>query len=230
MKSRSKDTSRWLFFHAVRWLERRLSVRNLYRILRLHAFVRAAMKGIPASVPLPACLVRSHAASSEQGVVEERLFKSAAGAFAGRLAEPRWMNRCHITGLDQVLQARQNARPVVLAFSHFGAFRLSRFWLRAAGVPTATLHNGRAENRTPLKQLEDGLCPFPEIPTAFYLDQLREASEFLAAGNSLLIAIDHAAGKQMRVPVGEGWTFQMATGAVRLAVRHRAELIPLRGH
>ena len=70
------------------------------------------------------------------------------------------------------------------------------------------------------------MCPFPEIPIAFYLDQLREASEFLAAGNSLLIAVDHSAGKQMRVPVGDGWTFQMATGAVRLAVRHRAELFP----
>jgi len=143
-----------------------------------------------------------------------------------RLAEPKWMNRGRIAGLDQVMQARQNGRPVVLAFSHFGAFRLSRFWLRAAGVPAATLHNGRAENRTSLKKLEDELCPFPEIPTSFYRDQLREASEFLAAGNSLLIAIDHAAGKQISVPVGDGWTFQMATGALRLAVRHRAELFP----
>ena len=55
---------------------------------------------------------------------------------------------------------------------------------------------------------------------------MREANEFLAAGNPLLIAIDHAAGKQMSVPVCEGWIFQMATGAVRLAVRHQAELVP----
>lgn len=226
MKRLSKDTSRRLFFHGVRWMERRLSVRNLYRILRLHAFVRAALKGIPASVPLPACLGASTPVRTTREWWIRGFLNQLLEYLPDRLAEPKWMDRCRIAGLDQVLQARQNGRPVVLAFSHFGAFRLSRFWLRAAGVPTATLHNGRAKNRTRLKKLEDGFCPFPEIPTAFYLDQLREVSGFLAAGNSLLIAMDHAAGNQMSVPVCDGWTFRMATGAVRLAVRHRAELIP----
>ena len=56
MENRFKDTCRLLFFLSVRWLERRLSVRSLYRILRPYGFVRAAFKGIPASVHLPACL------------------------------------------------------------------------------------------------------------------------------------------------------------------------------
>jgi hypothetical protein len=60
----------------------------------------------------------------------------------------------------------------------------------------------------------------------FFLDQLRQVNEFLAAGNSLLIAIDTNVGKQLSVPVRDGWVFQMATGAIRLAARHQAELIP----
>ncbi len=146
--------------------------------------------------------------------------------FPDRLAEPKWMNRRGIEGLDHVLQARQNGHPVVLAFSHFSAFRMARFWLRAAGVPVATVLIGKAAYRAKREQMGDRFSPFPEIPTTFYLDQLREANEFLAAGNTLLIAIDNAAGKQMNVPVCAGWTFQMATGAVRLAIRHRAVLIP----
>jgi lauroyl/myristoyl acyltransferase len=108
---------------------------------------------------------------------------------------------------------------------------MSRFWLQAAGIPAATLRAGKAEDRAKWKRLEverleDKLSPFPGIPTTLHLDQLREANEFLAAGNALLIAIDNDLGKQMNVPVCEGWTFQMAAGAVRLAIRHRAELIP----
>jgi lauroyl/myristoyl acyltransferase len=226
LEKKFKDARKLWFFFSIRWAERRLSVRSLYWLLRLHAFGRAALKGIPAAVPLPACL---GAAKSVRAIREWRMndyLNRMLEHLPERLAEPKWMNRCRIEGLDHVLRARQNGRPVVLAFTHFSAYRLSRFWLRAAGVPAATLIAGRAENRTKWERLEDGCCPFPEIPTTFYLDQLREASEFLAAGNSLLMAIDHAAGKQMNVPAGEGWTFQMATGAVRLAIRHRAELIP----
>jgi lauroyl/myristoyl acyltransferase len=225
MEKGFKAARKLWFFFSIRWLERRLSVQSLYWILRLHAFVRAALKGIPASMPLPACL---GAAKSVRAIREWRMkgyLNRILEYLPERLAETKWMNRCRIEGLEHVLRARQNGHPVVLAFSHFGAYRMSRFWLRAAGVPVATLIIGKAEYRSKLERLEDGFCPFPEIPTVFYLDQLREATEFLAAGNSLLIAIDNEAGKQMNVPVCEGWTFQMATGAVRLAIRHRAELI-----
>lgn len=220
------ETRRSLFFFSIRWLERRLSVRLLYWILTPHAFVRAAVKGIPVSVSLPSCL---GAGKSVRAICDWRMkdyLNRILEYLPERLAEPKWINRCHIAGLNNVLRARQNGRPVLLAFSHFGAYRLSRFWLRAAGVPVATMHGGNAENRSKLERLEDRFCPFPEIPTAFYSDQLREVNEFLAAGNSLLIAIDNARGRQMNVPVCEDWTFQMATGAVRLAIRHQAELIP----
>src|SRR5664279_3417260 len=107
MKRRSKDTSRRLFFHGVRWMERRLSVRNLYRILRLHALVRAALKGIPASMALPACLCAATPFRAAREWWMRGFLNQLLEHLPDRLAEPKWMNRCHITGLDHVLQARQ---------------------------------------------------------------------------------------------------------------------------
>ena len=125
-----------------------------------------------------------------------------------RLAETKWMSNCRMTGLDRLQQARQNGRPVVLAFCHFGPYFLLRSWLRAAGFPVAAMVGGKPGNRSRLRRREDRVSPFPEIPIAFHLDQLRAADGFLAAGNSLMVAIDNVAGKQMDVPVGDGWTFK----------------------
>ena len=230
--SRFGDMERWikdmrglLFFFSVRWLERRLPVRNLYRVLRTHAFVRAALKGIPASLHLAG----PGAAKSARAMREERMeryLNQILEYLPDRLAEPKWMGNCRIAGLERLQQARQNGRPVVLAFRHFGPYFLFRPWLRAAGFPVATLIKGKPGSRSRLRRCEDRVSPFPGIPTSFRLDQLLAADKFLAAGNVLLVAIDFATGKQMDVPVGGGRTFRMATGAVRLAIRHRAELIP----
>jgi len=226
MEDRIKDTRTLLFFYSVRWLERRLSVRSLYWILRPHAFVRAALKGIPAPAPPPA---GPGAEKPARAIREERMkvyLNQILEYFPERLAEPKWMSGCRITGLDCLQQARQNGRPVVLAFRHCGSYFLLRPWLRAAGFPVAVLVGGKSEDRSKMRRREDRISPFPGVPTVFYLDQLRAADKFLAAGNSLLVAIDYVAGKQMDVPVGDGRTFRMATGAVRLAIRHGAELIP----
>jgi hypothetical protein len=226
MKTRFKETCGTLFFPIVRGAERRLSAPDLYRILRPYSFVRAAFRGIPASVPLPACL------GAEQSVRAIRQWRGNGYMnqlleyFPERLAETKWMDRCRITGLDRLRQARQGGRPVVLAFCHFGPFFLLRYWLRAGGFPVATLVMGKSESRSGLHRRGDQLSPFPGVPTAFHRDQMRAANGFLAAGNSLLVAIDKVTGKQMNVPAGGDWTFQMATGAVRLAMHHRAELIP----
>ena len=42
----------------------------------------------------------------------------------------------------------------------------------------------------------------------------------------MLVALDVQRGKQIDLPFCEGWTFQMASGAVRLAIHNQAELIP----
>jgi len=224
MEDRIKDARALLLFFSVRWLERRLSVQGLYRVLRPHAFVRAALKKVPATPP-----AGPGAEKPVRAIREGRMkfyLNQALEYFPERLAEPKWMSGCRITGLDRLQQARQNGRPVVLAFRHCGPYFLLRPWLRAAGIPVAGLIGGKSENRSRLRRREDQVSPFPGVPSVFHRDRLRAADEFLAAGNPLLVAIDYMAGKQMDVPIGDGRTFQMATGAVRLAIRHRAELIP----
>ncbi|HTR42454.1 MAG TPA: hypothetical protein VMH87_12640 [Pseudomonadales bacterium] len=144
-----------------------------------------------------------------------------------RLPEDKWAQNCRVEGLEYLQTAYQKKRPVVLACCHFGAFELSRFWLRAKGVPAAALRAGKAEFRGPLMRLKDKFSPFPEVQIAFYGDQIRAIDEFMAAGNLLIVAIDSPVQKQIDVPFCEGWTFQIAAGAVRLAARHNADLIPL---
>ena len=146
--------------------------------------------------------------------------------FPDRLADPKWRDNCTIVGRSHLLKVRENGRPAVLAFCHFGPIYFMRSWLRANGIPSAALLAGESETHRDLNLITDHLIRFPQIPTTFYLDQLREATEFLAAGNLLFVALDGTTGKQMDVPFCDGWTFQMSTGAVRLAMRHQAELIP----
>ncbi|HEU5396902.1 MAG TPA: hypothetical protein VFV81_07030, partial [Verrucomicrobiae bacterium] len=71
------------------------------------------------------------------------------------------------------------------------------------------------------------LAPFPEVPAAVYQDELRKMATLLADGNAVGIMMDTPFGKQMDIQFSEGWTFQMATGAVRIAMRHDAEIFPL---
>jgi lauroyl/myristoyl acyltransferase len=226
MEMKLKERRKLFFFFNVRWMERKLSVRSLYWILGAHAFVRAMFKRNPPFVQIPACMTTKNSVRTVRETRRQGYLKPIPEYFPERLAEPKWMSRCRIEGLDRVLQARQDSRPVVLAFFHSRAYRMSRFWLRAAGVSVANLIAGKAAARTKLDRLGDGFSPFPEIPTAFYLDQLRQACKFLAARNSLLVALDTPAGQQLNVPICDGWTFQMSTGAIRLAVLYQAELIP----
>ncbi len=147
--------------------------------------------------------------------------------FPDRLAEEKWIQNCRVEGLEHLQSARRNKCPTVLAFSHFGPFFLLRFLLRAKGIPAATLLGGGSERRNPLMRLKDAFSPLNEVPISFYSDQLRAADEFIATGNPLLVPIDAPVPRQIDVPFCEGWTFRMAAGAVRLAMRHHAELIPL---
>jgi lauroyl/myristoyl acyltransferase len=226
MKFRFKNTCGLWLFPVIRQAERRLPVQSLYRILKPYALGRAALRGLPAAVPLPAGLGTAKAVPTVRHWRVNPYLNQILEYFPDRLAEPKWAKRCHIAGLDHLRQARQNRRPVVLAFCHFGPFFLLRSWLRAAGFPVAALVGGKGGSRSPLRRQKDRVSIFSEIPTAFHLDQLRAADEFLAAGHLLMVAIDTATGRQISVPAGGGWTFQMATGALRLAIRHRAELIP----
>lgn len=146
--------------------------------------------------------------------------------FPDRLGSAKWLGRCRIEGLDHVRQAQAEGRPVILAFCHFGPYYLLRLWLRAAGLPVTMLIQGRAATRRRWLRFTDRFAPFPNIPGGLYQDQLRTVDDFLAAGHPLGIALDARHGKQMTLPFCPGWSYQMPTGAVRLALRHQAALIP----
>jgi len=219
-----------LLFSVLRPTERVLPVGALYWIVKIVSFVRAALrsafKKAPAPVPLPDCF---NPGGTVQPPRLERMAyyqEVALLALTSRFATRKWLDRCRINGLEHIQAARINGRPVVIAACHFGPFFLQRYWLRAAGVRVAALVGGTANIGSKERELHDPQSPFPELRLRFYEDELRGAIKFLAAGNVLLVAIDHERGEQIEVPVRNGWSFQMATGALRLAIRHQAELIP----
>lgn len=147
--------------------------------------------------------------------------------FPERLGTPKWRDRLEIDGIEYLETARRQKRPVILAFCHFGPYSLLRYWLRAAGFPAATLVKGESKDRTVLRRMKDRFAPFSDIPTAFHRDdELRDAVEFLAAGNVLLTAVDIMNGKKVDLPLDEHWRFWMATGPFRMAMRQNAEMIP----
>lgn len=225
-----RDACGLLLCFILRGVERVFSVESFCRLLKPFAFARAAFNTIfkkrRPDMLLPACFgVGMPMLTGRQWRMNAYL-NHVPDFFPDRLATDKWKGRCRIEGIGHLRLARQNGRPVILAFCHFGPYYLLRSWLRAAGFPTAFLVGGKARHRSALRRFKDRLSIFPEIPVAFHRDTLRNTAEFLAAGNPLLVAIDNEAGKQSEVPFCDGWTFQMAAGAVRLAVRHQAELIP----
>jgi lauroyl/myristoyl acyltransferase len=230
MKNGLKDACALLFFSSIRWAEGSLPVKKLYSLLKLFTLTRATLNTILKNprpcVPLPDCLNTAWTAQAARQKRAEGYLNQYIQYFQERLVEPKWRERCRIIGLDRLQQARESGHPVVLAFCHFGPFFLLRIWLRAAGIPAIIVAGGKSESRSRLMQRLAGFALLAEVPTVFHLDQLRDATGFLAAGNPLLIAIDDPAGKQMELPFCEGWSFRFATGAVRLAIRHQAELIP----
>jgi hypothetical protein len=221
-----------LRFRIIRMLECKLSVQNLYRFLLPFAFVRAlvntAFKNCRPCVPLPECLEAAWSAPLNRRQRMNGYLNDLVDYFPDRLAKPKWQERCRSTGLEYVQQARQNGRPIVLVFVHFGAFGLIRTWLRSVGIPAAAFVGGRSENRRKIKRHLDKYFPDPDIPTTFCPDQLREMVAFLGAGNPLCIAMDvgKSDDKKIEVPFCDGWNFQMNTGAVRLASRQQAALVP----
>jgi hypothetical protein len=216
-----------LTFTALRRLERLLSPDALYRVVAPFIHARTAIKIKRTMLLLPACLRRDgYKFVYSQAKRRGDHFASMLEYFPDQLSNSKWRNRVEFVGLEHLESARRNRKPVVLAFCHFGPFFLLRYWLRAAGFPAATVIRGKAEDRSSTKRLADHVSPFAEVHVAFYQDQLRELVEFLQAGNPLLIALDAELGKQIEAPLDSQWRVQVASGPIRLAIRHEAELIP----
>ena len=209
-------------FQAFRRLERSVPLETLYRVLEPLARLRA-MKLRRPPVNLPSCFGPATAPACPR----HRLFLNRMlELIPDRLAEPKWLERCQVEGLEILTRARSAGRPAVLAFCHYGPYPLLRFWLRAKGIPAGFLVRGSAQDRAAIRRKTDGLSPFPDVPVVFCQDQLRQMNEALMAGRPLLVAVDTDMGRTIDVPLDDSWVFTMATGALRMARHHRAELIP----
>ncbi len=216
-------------FWSIRRLERALSVNALYHWSILSANLRSAFhrpfRKSPPPIVFPPCFEIPTPIAADRLERRHLYLNRVIEQLPDRLGTEKWIVRCEIRGLEFLQRAKRNGKPVVLAFCHFGPYWLLRFWLRAHGIPAATLRSGLAETRAEHRRRTDRLSPFPEWPTAFYKDQLADAVKFLLAGNPLLVALDYRAGKQIEVPVENNCTFRMAAGAIRLAIKHDAELM-----
>lgn len=230
LKVRLKNAAGCCFFQIFRRLERRLSPDTFYSVLQpffgMRAALNSAFKKSRAVFPArPALLqVAATTRTARQARLNDYL-NHVPEFFPERLGGERWRQRCRIEGLAHVQAARQNGQ-VILAFAHFGPYFLLRHLLRGAGVPIAILRGSKAGDRGPTLRLKDPLSPFPEVPLNFHSDQMRALVEFITAGNVLGVPIDVPRGKLVEVPFCDGWIFQMASGAVRLAAHHEAELLP----
>jgi lauroyl/myristoyl acyltransferase len=231
MKEHIKSIFGLLFFYSIRWMERRLSVDALYRILYAFSFPRAAINcAFKRNRPLPPLPEIFYFKKTGRLARQQRVdfyLDHLLDFFQDRLAEPKWMSRCHVEGFEPIQEIVKNKRPIVIAVCHFGPYYLSRMLVRALGLPVMELLGGKSKGYTKLMQVQDRHSPFPDVPPAVYQDELRKMAACLAAGNALGIAIDTPFGKQMDISFSKDWIFQMATGAVRIAINNQADVIPL---
>lgn len=215
--------------HLVRQLESRLAPQQFYALLQPVYFVRAALNvGFKKSRArlAPDFLRRSQTKRGHIRTRQQVYLNHTLEQFQDRLGAPRWLARCPIEVLEYLHAAQRASQPVILAFAHLGPFYLIHYWLRAAGFPVTGFVGGASTSRSRLNRFQDRRSAQPQVPVTLYQDQLRQVAHHLAAGNHLLIAIDIPTGRQMQVAFCDGWDLQMATGALRLASRYDAVVIP----
>jgi lauroyl/myristoyl acyltransferase len=226
LKGTFKDLTGLVFFPIFRSADFFLPVAVFYTILKPFCQVRAILYTVfnrRKKAALPAFLQASQTRRVQSDLRAAFYLNHVLDYFPERLAGAKWKGRCQIEGLEYLQVARQNGRPVILAFYHFGPYFLLRSWLRVAGFPSGSYLAGKKPERTRVRQFTDRFYPWPKI--TFSPDETNAAAEFLKAGNLLMVALDVPRGRQIHVPFGEDWSFQMAAGAMSLAQSHQADLI-----
>jgi hypothetical protein len=208
-----------------RWLPVPLLLGVVYPVAGMRALVHRLWKGACRPVQRPAWLPASHPFNprflDRLPVYLNRIIEF----LPDRLHQPKWQRRCRIVGLEYLTVDPSAVRGAILAFVHFGPYPLLRGWLRAAGIPLSMLVRGEATDRSQSNRRKDRWARFPEIQAAYHQDEIPSAIDHLKSGWPLAVAIDVSKGRQMQVTSEAGWTVPLATGAVRLARRHRLQLI-----
>lgn len=144
-----------------------------------------------------------------------------------RFKAPRWQRRFTVTGLDQLLACRAEGRPIVFAIIHSQHMNLLRLFLRARGLPVASLTYtpGETAIRRLINAAADQCSPLAGTPHKFSLKQLRSAYDFLRSGNCLLIACDKHSDDMISLPTDLG-TIGIHLGQFRLAAMANALVVP----
>jgi hypothetical protein len=225
-----KSSIRRVCLSAFRYAERFLPVSLFYFILRPFFYGRATVNNVfkktDKTFVMPGFLKISKNRRVRVRQRADVYINHVLDNFPDRLIGAKWLNRCPIDGVGHLHAARQGKQPVILAFCHFGPYYLLRSWLRAAGFPAGIWMSNKTSSRTIFRRSTDRFTLWPDCPQVLCRDQWREVADFLQGGNLLLMAIDVPVGKQIDVPLGHDWHFHMAAGAVRLAHRYDASLIP----
>ena len=149
-----------------------------------------------------------------------------------RLSNPSWLERCHLEGGPELIEARQSNGGVVFASLHFGPFELLPYWLRAHGIVT-TMIRGLAppEFLKGLTHYQYSLSPPAEVPVFLLasdmtpLPRFAHIQQLLGPERRLLLTVDANRGLQFEVPFQDR-VFRMASGAIHLAAMADATLIP----
>src|SRR5690242_16143366 len=102
-------------FVFVRQLERLFSPDALRRVLAPFIAARVAVKRNHASLSLPECLGGGSFQITKRQQRKNYL-NTTLEFFPERLSAPKWRDRLQIVGLEYLESARQQKRPVVLAF------------------------------------------------------------------------------------------------------------------
>jgi hypothetical protein len=149
--------------------------------------------------------------------------------------------------MEQFEQICAQDRPIILAVLHYGPLIVLRYWLRACGLPVAGLTARSWRDRPPhrryLDRISDAAGGLDGVPHNFDLSQLREVKKFLDCHNEdgrsaqmetvpglafprLLIITAEGYDSQHALVRSDDFSFRMATGALRLAARANAYVIP----
>ena len=159
---------------------------------------------------------------------------AAIAVFYHRLGLPRWKKRFRVVGPLPQSHPEWGKRPVIFTFIHTGPFGLLCYWLRAQGIPVASLAGGLpliVNNRHYLKIISIGNKRFglENIPYVFQRHSaLRESIRFLTPGHALLMALDGGRpGEESERCEAGGFPILLRQGAVRLAAQTNAILIPI---
>ena len=144
-----------------------------------------------------------------------------------RFVTRAWQRRFIVTGLERVLDCQAARRPVVLVVIHAHHVNLIQMFLRAHGVPIASLTYASmsSEKRRLIHRAVDHRSPLARVSHTFSLAELRSAYAFLRDGKCLLVACDVPTKDAVTMPWALG-TIRINVGPYRLAALAEASVIP----